>query len=546
VRRSIPFLVLLLAATAQSQNLTEKIDVSLVNVDVTVTSHGAPARGLTRDDFEVLEDGIPQSITHFYAIENAREKTAAAQTAAPTVAAPEPAPVDERFRRKVLIVIDNRHMSRHNRDVALHNIEQFINDRFDSGAYDWSVAMISDGAHLLLPLTSDKARIHAALGEIRAAMAGRAMRDIYRIENRVALVTHDDKSNESVGYIPSGGPSLNSLIERGERFQKSADSMATYRSIRDVTRAFSTQPGRKIVLLVTGPFGDLTDTPLTALDASLSAETAGGIESVRQWLVREANLSNISFYVINAEGYIPNNFGADVHGPDDVFSPAFSAPGVGVPVSTSALQWLAGETGGRALMGNFTDRSLRDFDADSANFYSLAYTPNHGEDGKYHRITVRLTKPGRYTLAYRNGYSTLPIERQLERVMTSAMASGLQPSSIPVNLTTGDATAGDVRGSVLVPLQATVSAKQLQFLPAADGSIARVDVLVSLFNERGRLIKTFRTVREAHAKQGTEGDGNFTETRSLRLRKGVPYRVVVAIHDQVSDAVGIKSQTVRF
>ena len=77
-------------------------------------------------------------------------------------------------------------MSRHNRDVALRNLEQFINDRFDSGAYDWSIAMISDGAHLLLPLTSDKERIHGALAEIRDDAAGRAMRDTYQLENRTA------------------------------------------------------------------------------------------------------------------------------------------------------------------------------------------------------------------------------------------------------------------------------------------------------------------------------------------------------------------------
>src|SRR4051794_41305542 len=70
----ILFFAVAAATPLFAQSLTEKIDVSLVNVDVTVTSHGAPARGLTRDDFEVLEDGVPQNVTHFYAIENAREK----------------------------------------------------------------------------------------------------------------------------------------------------------------------------------------------------------------------------------------------------------------------------------------------------------------------------------------------------------------------------------------------------------------------------------------------------------------------------------------
>ncbi len=53
-------------------------------------------------------------------------------------------------------------------------------------------------------------------------------------------------------------------------------------------------------------------------------------------------------------------------------------------------------------------------------------------------------------------------------------------------------------------------------------------------------------MREAHAKSGSESKGDFVEQHALRLRKGTPYRIVVAVHDQVTDAVGIKSEIVRF
>src|SRR5712671_1576615 len=56
--------------------LVEKIEVSVVNVDVTVTDrHGLPVPGLTRDDFEILEDGKPQPISNFYAVDNAQAKS---------------------------------------------------------------------------------------------------------------------------------------------------------------------------------------------------------------------------------------------------------------------------------------------------------------------------------------------------------------------------------------------------------------------------------------------------------------------------------------
>jgi Ca-activated chloride channel family protein len=49
-----------------SQDDTFRVQVRLVNVFTTVTdSHGAPVPNLTKDDFRVLEDGIPQEIKVF-------------------------------------------------------------------------------------------------------------------------------------------------------------------------------------------------------------------------------------------------------------------------------------------------------------------------------------------------------------------------------------------------------------------------------------------------------------------------------------------------
>jgi VWFA-related protein len=549
-----PLILSFLVAAAPAlfaQSLTEKIDVSLVNVDVTVTSHGAPARGLTRDDFEVLEDGVAQNVTHFYAIENAREKTAASPEAATaqTAQTAPPAPRDERFRRKVLVIIDNRHMSVHNRDVALRNLEKFINESFATGSYDFSIAMIGDGPHMLLPLTSDKERIHGALVQIRDVVAGRAMRDTYKLENRTARII--DAVGSSSGRIGSVGsmrdPSLDALVEQSNRMQSSIDAQTTYEGILEIARSFANTSGRKIMLLMTGSFG-FEENPLRSSDPDLSMQQNAGQTKIRSLLVREANASDVSISVIDTEGLTPSNFEADIM-TNDLPQKGFGGAtfgSVNTGSSPANFYWVAQQTGGQNFTGNFVDKSLRDFDLASSNFYSLAYKPNHADDGRYHAITVRLKKPGPYKLSYRSGYSSLPVEDQLDRAMHSAMSVEMQPSSIPVDLTTGAAKAGDAAGSVLVPVYAQVSAKELQFVPGNDGSIARVDFFLSVFTESGRLVRTFRAVREARAKNGTEGDGNFIESHALRLKKGAPYRVVVAVHDQVSDAVGIRSTTVRF
>jgi len=50
----------------QKQGPTFRVNVRLVNVFTTVTdAHGAPIGNLTKDDFRVLEDGVPQTISVF-------------------------------------------------------------------------------------------------------------------------------------------------------------------------------------------------------------------------------------------------------------------------------------------------------------------------------------------------------------------------------------------------------------------------------------------------------------------------------------------------
>src|ERR1041385_1432407 len=189
------------------QTFTGKIDVSVVNVDVTVTSHGKPVHGLTRNDFELLEDGVPQQITNFYALEAGAPAPPLSGVEGSTPAGPAastPPSIDaERFRRHVLLLIDNTHLSRYNRDNALASLEHFINDRFKGGEYDWLIASVGyGGTRLILPQTSDKTAIHSALNVIRRAAArGMEVRDLHG--SLVAITPTDQQAVERPGDLLS-------------------------------------------------------------------------------------------------------------------------------------------------------------------------------------------------------------------------------------------------------------------------------------------------------------------------------------------------------
>ena len=56
-------------AQDSEQTFFESIDVNVVNVEVYVTDRdGKRIHGLTRDDFQVFEDGKPVEISNFYAV----------------------------------------------------------------------------------------------------------------------------------------------------------------------------------------------------------------------------------------------------------------------------------------------------------------------------------------------------------------------------------------------------------------------------------------------------------------------------------------------
>jgi len=88
MRSLFPVVLLLLlavSAAGQAPPLVESIEVRVVSVDVVVTDRaGNPVPNVTKDDFEILEENKPQTITNFAEIRV--DTTAVPAPSAPPVA----------------------------------------------------------------------------------------------------------------------------------------------------------------------------------------------------------------------------------------------------------------------------------------------------------------------------------------------------------------------------------------------------------------------------------------------------------------------------
>ncbi|MEK6374345.1 MAG: VWA domain-containing protein [Acidobacteriota bacterium] len=542
------FIVASLAFPLHAQQFTEKIDVSIVNVDVTVTSRGEPVRGLTRDDFEVLEDGRLQTITNFYAVEN--KPALRAQSATPAGAADVADATDERFRRKVLVIVDNVHTSKLNRNRALEKLERFIDDHFAGGDYDWSIAVAGSRLQLVLPLTSDKDTIHTAINIIRKEGTWRTYRDAL-----VAKANVDRAARPASMYADPFATFEGHNMDSKVAFMTTVDSleqqmlsMGTVRAIREATRSFASTSGRKIILLLSSGIGSTGDVQVESIRSGpqmnddgavggpapgdpryVAAESARFFASVRDTIIREANASNVSVYIINPEGLVPS---MDV---DNEFAPR--------PTYNGPLYWLARETGGILMPGNRPELSLQQFDKTSSNFYSLAYRPDHGDDRGYHRITVRLKGNRKHELRYRDGYLSLSSDLQVMRSLLTPFSPSMHTATIPFTATAGEARAE--KGGLLVPIEAHVPLKDLQFLPEGAAWRAHVELYVSIFDQNGANIALRRFSTVANAPTGTPSEGELIHNASIHLTNGKPHTIVVAVRDLTTDALGMWRHIVK-
>ena len=175
-------------AAAQERNRVEEppplfvetVDVNVVNVEVFVTDQsGHRVAGLTRDDFELFEDGQPVEISNFYTVE-----WQDALMPRPAVAAPEaPAALPPSRRRlppdqqlNLVVYVDHAHLMPAARRQILEDLEGFLEDRLIEGD---NVMLISYHRTLELvePFTQDHERIVQALSRMSKDVAYGATAD---------------------------------------------------------------------------------------------------------------------------------------------------------------------------------------------------------------------------------------------------------------------------------------------------------------------------------------------------------------------------------
>jgi VWFA-related protein len=471
-----------------------------VQLDVTVADRdGRPVADLMQSDFEVLEDGRPQPISHF-AVEGRPGLRVAEKAAAPEApAAPATPPRPPPRGRLIVLAVDDLHTAPGSAAEARRAMTRFVDEQVADGDLV-ALATTSGEKGGFQDFTRDKAALRAAIARVRSRYqpvepAGTP----YLSEHQAELIDRTDVEAlnlavrevlQTEDYLGEVG-AREKVYAQARRmvFEIMRRSGRTLEAVLGLVQGLAPLPGRKVVVLVADGF-------LVGLGAAENRAF-----DVRR-IVDAATRSGVVLYALDTRGLV-----ADVPGGSASFpGPAvLTAPGArqslqarGNEAQRQSLNALAEDTGG-FLVRNTNDLSsgfsaiLRDNEA----YYLLAYEPtNPRRDGKFRRIEVRLRARSGLRVRTRSGYFA-PDDRQAaapdpdpearrEREIGQALGSLFPLEGVPMRMS-ADFIDLPPQGSQAV-IRTHLDVSGVPFVPAGDRYAADLEIAGAVYDEEGELV----------------------------------------------------------
>ena len=365
---------------------TLHVQTNLVVVDVIVTdSHQNPVHNLTQGDFDLKEDGHPQTIKSF------EEHTA---DQAPTVYHPSLLKRDSgSFTNEFdlpstgplnLILLDHLNTPQVDQAKSIDQVAQYLKTA-PAGARFAILTLTSTQMYLVQGFTTDHELLLSALASKKAAPSF----PVYL-----------------TGAMP-GSPSSPPGMKVATEAKLEARRQLTLDSLNQLGRYLGQLPGRKNLLWFSSSF------PIVILPNGEAPENLrpAYIEEFRETVNLLAH-NQVAIYPIDARGlsagqlFTSSNANTSggaranpvVPSQNDTFY-------TNTAIRGETMQEIADATGGQAFTNtNGLKQAASKAVEGGSNYYTLAYTPNSDKwKGQYRKIQIELAHKG-LTVAYRRGY----------------------------------------------------------------------------------------------------------------------------------------------
>jgi VWFA-related protein len=367
--------------------VTFRVEVNYVEVDVVVTDKaGNLVKGLTADDFEVLEDKKPQKIDLFTTVDIPIERAERVLLDRPPI---DPdVRINDRFEgRMFVVVLDDLHTHSMRSLLVRKAAKQFIQQNL--GANDLAAVVYTGGR-------VDAGQDFTSSKRLLAASVDRFMGQKLRSKTLDRL----DEYNQlrRLGLPPQTRGDVRDPNDQ----QRAYNARVALDTLGQVATYMQGIRGRRKAVLF---FSEGIDYDITNV---FENREATAVMDYTRDAIGAATRSNVAFYTIDPRGLTTlADEGMEMSAPPE--DPSF---GIGVTSlqdelrqSQDSLRTLAEETGGFAVVN--TNEFAGSFDKlirETSTYYVLGYYPsNQKRDGRFRDIKVRVTRPD-LEVSARKGY----------------------------------------------------------------------------------------------------------------------------------------------
>ncbi len=444
----------------QDQRQVFRAEANFVRVDVYPTAGGKPIVDLRKEEFEVLEDNVPQQIQTFehIVVQAPTQQDRASARDPNTVTQSREMAADSKARLFVLY-LDTYHISQSGAMSVRDALIRFLTRAL--------------GQDDLIAVTTPELPASTVTFARRTASVEELVDKFYRWSRRDSIIQFDPIEEQYMQCYPQGLGETGRMSAIAREMIQRRRERITLDSLQElVVHLGGIREERKAVLAVSEgwllyqPNTQLTRT--TAGQANAGSQFQARCDADRFRLSQEdhardfrtmlddANRANVSFYPLDPRGLV-------------VFDTSLADEMIDVTTDASrlssrlnSLQTLAGATDGIAIVNsNDIDRGLRRVIDDLTSYYLLGYySTNTKFDGRFRAIKVRVKRPG-VDIRARRGYRAATKEEVASRA--SATTTPGSPAS-PV--------AGAVSGLGKIRADATVHAQVgYTWVAGADGAM---------------------------------------------------------------------------
>ncbi len=521
--------------------LTENIDVRVIGVDVVVTDKkGNTITGLTKDDFQIFENGIEKPISNFSEIEG-KAVTQAVTVPVPGSAAP-PAPskeeVNDQLRRRIIFYIDNLSLAPFNRNRVFKQMKDFAKEAMRPGD-EAMVATYNRSLKVRVPFTRDVLQIQQTLdaisGESAQGIAGRSeAKDVMsRIQD---AQTYDEAVADARSYAESVNHDLRQSVESINGLLTTLAGVDGKKVLVLTTEGFQIQPGREVFTMIDEVSRDKGWQSSSMLEA-MGYNGSSLIESI----AKTANANGITLYAIHAGGLAAGSEGTSA---DNQQAIPYNVTSAALSNSTESLQMLAELTGGLATSrtNNFAG-AFKDIVRDLDSYYSLGYRAGTERVDRQRSLEVRVKNKA---LRVRNRQTF--VEKSTFQEMSDRVIANLLYKTRANDLGVRVKVNTPVHADELykVPVEVQIPIDNLTLLQQGEAYMGGFSIYVVVGNKDGDMSDVARKSHQITVPLGdfVKAKGKYyTYTLDLMCEPGLN-KISIGVVDDVSNTTGFDRQQV--